>query len=698
MRRTAVMLLFASTIVSILVTVYLTYNYRAEREQLESEGLDAAQSQARAATDEISMAFGELMDIAEGVADELSDGTLAYTDLEAHLQDVITARPDVDGLAVTFEPFAYDPDLRLFQIYVFKQEDGSFATLIGATYNYTRRNLEEGDTSTAWYVDTIDEGAKWHEPFFATGAQKILVEYGVPFYPVGAGEDAEPAGIVSIDYAIDDVRALIQTLELGATGYGFVMTDRGTFLAHPVSELVVNSTIFDIVDDENLLAIVRNALSGNRDFLDIDDPISGEATWYFFEPVESTGWTMGVVLNRARFQPSEAQTVRDQISLAILMAGTLFLILTLVFHLDSFQVTNFWAVSATFSILCVLLIVLVWVLTNRLQTQNGVSITNQSQLNRFIEGIDIPEGMLTNPETIPTGIQVQSLQFPDPTSITVNGYIWQRYAQDSRVERGFALPQQIGEEVIIEEVQRDIIDGDEIIIWYIGVTLRQIYDTVRFPFDHRNIQIRITPIDLNANVILTPDLDSYLLMNPRRRPGVDSLANINNWKLESSRFSYAEQRTSTNFGLSERARDLTSYELRFSIRAQRVYLGPFIAYLLPGMVAAIMTFGYLVSGRREGDNDEIVSALNYAAALFFVIAVIHTALRDQIAAVNITYMEYIYILLYFAIIAVATNIFIVARYPDWTIVQYRNNLIPKMLYWPIFAGVMLVVTLMIFVY
>jgi len=390
--------------------------------------------------------------------------------------------------------------------------------------------------------------------------------------------------------------------------------------------------------------------------------------------------------------------VRDQISLAILMAGTLFLILTLVFHLDSFQVTNFWAVSATFSILCVLLIVLVWVLTNRLQTQNGVSITNQSQLNRFIEGIDIPEGMLTNPETIPTGIQVQSLQFPDPTSITVNGYIWQRYAQDSRVERGFALPQQIGEEVIIEEVQRDIIDGDEIIIWYIGVTLRQIYDTVRFPFDHRNIQIRITPIDLNANVILTPDLDSYLLMNPRRRPGVDSLANINNWKLESSRFSYAEQRTSTNFGLSERARDLTSYELRFSIRAQRVYLGPFIAYLLPGMVAAIMTFGYLVSGRREGDNDEIVSALNYAAALFFVIAVIHTALRDQIAAVNITYMEYIYILLYFAIIAVATNIFIVARYPDWTIVQYRNNLIPKMLYWPIFAGVMLVVTLMIFVY
>ncbi len=698
MRRTAVVLLFVSMLVSVLVTVYFTYSYFTERRQLESAGLETAQSQARTATDEINTAFGDLMSITESIAEDLSDGTLVYDDIETRLRDVLTTRPDVDGLAVTFEPFAYDPDLYLFQTYVFKQEDGSLETLEGATYDYTRRATEEGDTSTVWYVDTIDEGAQWHEPFFATGAQKILIEYGTPFYPVGAGEDAEPAGIVSIDYTIDDIQALMQTLELGTTDYGFVMTGRGTFLAHPVPELVANNTVFDIVEDENLLAIARNALNGNHDIIEIDDPVSGEPTWYFFEPIESTGWTMGVVLDRSRFQPSELQTVRDQMSRAILIAGSLFLVLTFVFHIDRFQVTNFWAVSATFSILCVLLIVLAWGLTNRLKTQDGVSITNQSQLNSFIEGIDGSNDTITGLETIPTGIQVQSLQFPDPTSVTVNGYIWQRYAGDSQVTRGFALPQQIGEEATIEEVQREIVDGDEIIIWYIGVTLRQIYDTVRFPFDHRNIEIRITPMDLNANVVLTPDLDAYLVMNPQRLPGVDSLANINNWRLVSSRFSYGEQRTETNFGLPERERVLDSYELRFRIQAQRFYLGPFIAYLLPGIIAAIMTFGYLVSGRREGDNDEIVGALNYAAALFFVVAVIHTALREQIAAVNITYMEYIYILLYLAIIAVAANIFIVARFPNWAIVRYRNNLIPKALYWPVFAGVMLVVTLMIFVY
>lgn len=697
MRPIAVRLLFITTILSALVTVYLTYDYFTESERLESEALTSAQLQARATTDEISMAFGELMSIAESIADDLSDGTLVYDDIETRMRNTLITRPDVDGLAVTFEPFAYDSDLRLFQTYVFKQEDGSFETLEGATYDYTRRAIEEGDINTAWYRDTIDEGAQWHEPFFATGAQKILVEYGTPFYPVDGDETAEPAGIVSIDYTIDDVRALIQNLELGATGYGFVMTDQGTFLAHPVTELVVNNTVFDSTDDENLLNTARRALDGHHDFAELDDPVSGEATWYFFEPIESTGWTMGVVLNRSQFLPPEIQTVRDQMTLAVSLAGTLFLILTIVFHIDRFHVTNFWAVSATFSILCVLLIVLAWVLANRLQIQSGVNITSQSQLRSFIEGVDTPNGIFTRPETIPTGIQVQSLQFPDPTSITVNGYIWQRYAGDSRVARGFALPQQIGEEAIIEEIQREVVDGDEVIIWYIGVTLRQVYDTARFPFDHRNIQIRITPMDLTANVILTPDLDAYDLINPQLLPGVDSQVNINNWSLESSRFSYAQQRTATNFGLSDQRR-ANNYELRFSIQAQRAYLGPFIAYLLPGMVAAIMTFAYLVSGRRVGDNDEIVSALNYAAALFFVIAVIHTALRDQIAAVDITYMEYLYISLYFAIITVAANIFVVARYPSWSIVRYQNYLVPKVLYWPLFAGTMLIVTLLIFVY
>ena len=111
-----------------------------------------------------------------------------------------------------------------------------------------------------------------------------------------------------------------------------------------------------------------------------------------------------------------------------------------------------------------------------------------------------------------------------------------------------------------------------------------------------------------------------------------------------------------------------------------------------------MMFTYLVAKHQEGDEDEIVGALNYAAALFFVVAVIHTGMRSQIAAVGITYLEYVYILLYLAIVLVAANVFVVARYPDWFIVRYRNNIITKLLYWAVFNGELLLITILLFVY
>lgn len=693
MPRTSTRILLVLLVLALGLTLWLGYRYTDQRDRLRDEGFATARMQASTAAAQISEAFAELMVIAEDIARDLSDGTLAYVDILDRMQDETRVRPDIDGLAITFEPFAYSSDLRLFQTYVFRGEDG-FDVLEGATYDYSRPPTAEIDTS--WYYDTVNEGAQWHEPFFAAGAQKILVEYGVPFTAVGVDEIA---GIVSIDYTLDDVGELMDDLQLGATGYGFVLSDQGTFLAHPVADFVVNRNIFAFANGNDPLAeAAHDAVEiGNRSFVETTDAVTGETVWYFFEPIGSTGWTIGIVLNKSQFQPDPQQTMRDQMTLALAAASVVFLAATTIFHVDRFHFTNFWAVSAVFSLLSVALIVLAWVQINRLQTVEGVSITDQAALDRFVHGIESPPGTFARPLEIPTGIMIQSMQFPDPTSVTVNGFIWQRYPVDAGVMQGFALPQRIGEEATLEEVQRETRDGVETIVWYIGVTLRQNYDTTRYPFDHRDIQIRITPVDLAADIILTPDITAYDLVTPRLLPGVDSGASINNWRLRSSYFSYSEEAMNPAL-LATSMERFRLPELRFVVQAQRVYMGPFIAYLLPGLIAAAMTFAYLVSGRQSGQMDEIVNALNYAAALFFVVAVIHTALRDQIAAVGVTYMEYVYILLYVAIVFVAANIFWVARFPDWAIVRYRDNLMPKVLYWPVFAGVLLLATLLIFVY
>ncbi len=683
-----------------VIALYLGYHHITRYQLLEREAINTAQSQADDAAAQISAAFADLKVIADGLADDLTNGDLAYADIEARMFSIVDERPDLDGLAITFEPFAYDPDLRLFQTYVFQQPDGSFDSLVGATYDYSL-SPEESDNATTWYYSVIQDGAQWQEPFFAAGAQKILVEYGVPFYPVGENAtSAAPAGIVTIDYTLEDVRDLMQALELGATGHGFVFSAQGTFLTHPVMEFVVNRSVFDLIgENDPLRQAAEQALANQDTFIETIDPITNNPMWYFFEPIEVTGWAVGVVIDPTLFLPDAAQTLRERMTIGLVAAAALFFGAATVFHVDRYRFTDFWWMSVVFSVLCLGLILFAWVQTNRLDRRDGIAINSPTALDRFIESQPVPAIQTGPPVEVPTGILIRAMQFPDPTTVTINGYIWQRYnTDDDTTVRGFSLPQRIGEEATLDEVQREVTNGEEFIVWYVGVTLRQDYDTTGFPFDHRNILVRLAPADLSGNVVLTPDLNAYELLNPRLLPGIDPQASINNWHLVTSGFSYAPDPLTTNIVINDRVAGSTYPELRFDIQAQRAYLGPFIAYLLPGLIATIMTFTYLVSDRKPGEADEIVSVLNYAAALFFVIAVIHTALREQIAAVGITYMENLFILLYLSIIAVAANVFAVARYPHWPIVQYKNNIIPKVLYWPVFAGGMLLATLVIFVY
>jgi hypothetical protein len=661
--------------VLVLLTIFLTYRYLDRRDQIEDSAFASARNQAQASAASINEAFSSIKIIADTIADDLTAGDLAYTDIEARMRHEMRQRPDIDGLAITFAPFVFDEDLRLFQMYLYQDGEGGFDLLTGATYDYTQPQGDDPDApNTDWYLGPMANGPTWNEPFFARGAQKILIEYGIPFF-----RDGVEAGVVTIDYSLATTRDLIADLDLGATGYGFLLSAEGTYLAHPVTERVARTTIFDIAstsENGNLEAIGERALQGETFSTTIQDEITGATSWVFIEPVTTTGWSLGIVLSKREFMPGDATTVREQIAIALSGAAAIVILVGLVTR-------GVWMVSNVFSLLAVALIVLIWFLAADDQNADRVTITDHTALDRYLEqrGDDLIR--------LPTGIYIQALQFPDPVSLRVNGYIWQRV--DDAVEPGFMLPQRIGEEATLEEVYHQ----DDVVIWYFGMTLAQNYDTLRYPFDTRSIDIRISPAELDGSVILVPDLDGYPLIQPDLRPGVDNDIYINNWTVKSSVYNYQSVSFNSTFGLERHSG--TMPELYFSLYTERRFVGPFIAYLLPGMVVAFMMFAFLLSDRKAGDKEEIVTTLNYVAALFFVVAIAHASLRDGIAAEGLTYLESVYIMLYIAIVGVALNVFLIAKRPDLALIRYRNNIIIKLLYWPAVMGVLLAITLMVFV-
>jgi hypothetical protein len=234
-----------------------------DRDRREQAALAAARSRSTEAAAKIEACVRDARAVADDIARGLSTGELPYSEVRQRVRKECEARGDVDGIAVAFEPFVYNPARRLYQEYLSRKPDGSLSLLEGATYDYTLPPSTSAEQpKTAWYHTPLTAGPTWQEPFLATGAGRVLIEYGVPFFR--KNETARPAGVVTIDFSLGQLQELLARLELGDTGYGIVCTAKGTFLAHPDRSRVVHGSAFDAADgiDRRLEDAIRRALAG----------------------------------------------------------------------------------------------------------------------------------------------------------------------------------------------------------------------------------------------------------------------------------------------------------------------------------------------------------------------------------------------------------------------------------------------------
>jgi hypothetical protein len=696
------LLLWTGFILTLLVALLLATRFVQWRKQIETRAFDNAWNQGVTSARAIDRTFREATAIGNSIARDLANGTLAHSDLEKRIRMELAARPQIDGIAIAFQPYAYSPAMRLYQVYLHRKEDGELDMVYGSTYDYTAPPSDKpGAPKTLWYQRPLRDGASWGEPFLATGARKVLIEYGTPFFyrePNGGA----PAGVVTIDYSLQDMREMLAQLELSATGYGFVYTNKGTFLAHPDRHLVVQTSLFNSAEsgyDEEVCSAARRALNGEPVSLEYTDPVSERTAWMFFRSIPITNWAVGVVMNKVDYLPP-ARLVRQKIT-PILLFGTtaIFFVVTLLVHLERRTISAFWVSSIAFSLLCLACIVTVCALATGLHRYAGLAVTNSTAVERYLERYRRGLKRAETVYQIPTGITLSTISFPDAKSAAVSGFIWQRYAASmpKDVQRAFLLPQQVDGDPKINEVQRVLVGKDEVIVWYFGATLQQDFDPTRFPLDYRDIIIRILPKELRRNVVLVPDFPAYALLNPPSMPGVSRDIPVINWRLLSSFFGYQTVNYTTNMGIPARTERSDIPVLLFHVMTRRNFLGPFIVYLLPGLVIAGLFFAYLVS-HKETEEINLISGLAYMAALFFVIAVAHAGLREAIAAVGITFLDCLYLLLYFAGGYLVLDMFVVVKYPHLWFIRYNRNLVAKLLYWPLFCVVLLFSTFSTFVY
>jgi len=382
------------------------------------------------------------------------------------------------------------------------------------------------------------------------------------------------------------------------------------------------------------------------------------------------------------------------------------------FFKDKLMNTKFlWAISFLVSLTFTVLLIFIWIEQSKIQHLPENQLTNHAEeVQAFLEKEwESGQNDFLGEETIhiPTGFFIQSLQFVTASDVNLTGYIWQRLPKgfsEEEIEPGFILPEQVNSSGgTVEKMREKILDtGEKVILWYFEADLRQKFHYKDYPFDDKTVWVRLWSRNFGRNVILVPDFQSYKATGPADIFGIEKEIVLSNWEMENVYYDYQMSSYDNTFGHGAYKTQRVFPNLYYNIVIKRNFRNAFIVNLIPLFVVAMLLFAALMTVTADEKKAGILGfstsgVLGTTSALFFVVMLAHIQLRESFSS-GVVYLEYFYFMMYVVILVVSVNTYLFStRQTDhFSVIGYRDNLVPKLLFWPAILGTMLAITLTFF--
>ena len=298
-------LLTALLCLSIAATLLLAYLYYANQRNILDSARQHAQVEADRMTKIIDEALLKLETVNRQLTTEYQRGTLQKQDIKPRIIRAMEENPFLLGVGFAFVPYAYDPDIRLYSPLYVKRNGPPQMVQIEDSYDYTGPERD-------WYHLPLKQGAVWQEPHWGQASQSFLANFTAPFY--APDDDSNPLGVVFTSMSLKQYQELVKSLDLGDTGYGFILSKKGAFVAHPVDSYVLGEkTIFELaeeINDQNLRNLAQSITAGKAGHSDYQNELTGESAWVFYRPIPSSEWTMCVAFYNENLL--ETQALKEQ--------------------------------------------------------------------------------------------------------------------------------------------------------------------------------------------------------------------------------------------------------------------------------------------------------------------------------------------------------------------------------------------------
>jgi hypothetical protein len=697
---------FRTTLLILLIVflglwIFTIIDYNIYLNKREDQSLSIGDEVINEITKEIDRVLLKIQQRTVSLADSISKHKIVGEPLLDLIEKECKSLEQILGVTVAFEPFVYDSK-ELYAPYYDK--NAGKMIFLDEIYDYTDENV----TSARWYVNVVKNGAMWIEPYYGQGAQAIVTDYGVPFnWEDPETGESKLAGTVTLTISLEDFTRLLNSLSLGKTGYGFIISPTGNFLAHPINVYVGQKNILDVArehQDEVLAKVGRLMLDRKSGYEQFMDNISEQVSYLFYNYIPITGWNLGVVFIKNELLGNPLLQRKKLMHIGFSTSALLLMAFCLLVRVHRFEEDSFWQVSIFLSILIVANICYIWFLTLNYsfpaESEERYRIGNNSALNRFlnIEEKKAIQVRTDSPISIPTGIHINEIEFQDSYNVNISSTIWQKYdhKKTKNIKRAITFPQTspFAEALFVKkEIQSK--KTYDLVTWDVRGTYRLDFDYSTYPFDYRHLDLLINHPDRENNVILTPHLEGYKIVNQSSKPGVSDHVVLPESEVDASYFDYTMENYNSNFGMESLPREQIP-QLHFNVVLKRKFINAFVSNIIPIFIVAMMLYFLIYGSSKKASKRSEISSIGVvesSAAFFFVLLLAHIDHRKAVNTPVITYMESFYFIMYIILAMMAFNIVMFSKKDDFLFFDYEDNLIVKIAYWPFFLGICLLVTL-----
>ncbi|MDA1004682.1 MAG: hypothetical protein O3B31_15265 [Chloroflexi bacterium] len=466
-------------------------------------------------------------------------------------------------------------------------------------------------------------------------------------------------------------------------------------------------SFYDVVartGNEPAVRALDPRVGGERGFVDYRDEITGQDAWLFYEPIPSADWVLGFVVIKDVVLGGDATDFRYLVWIGLaVINGLAAIAAAIAIRLFRGQ-RRLWTTASVLTLAPALGIVLIWLIVLQRPTEPAVDIDGVSlreAAERYSQYVSTVAADLV-PETVLAGIFVQAIEPAERGDWEVSGTVWQRYVTGiaDGVEPGFIFPDAVTPPVF--ELSHDVLDGSvRTVGWRFSATIRPRYNFARYPLDEALLTITMAHRQVDQPIVLLPDVGEYDLIVPTSRPGLAPGVDLGGFTIRDSYFGYRAEDLNSTLGIPNFSRQTGAPELTFTARMDRGFISPFISQMLPLIVVSGLLFAVhlMMTGnhdRQQAWGATTTSTVGAVGGLLFVSILSHNGLRAALGASEIIYLEYAYFIVYGALLAVAVNSILFAAGRGGPLILWRDNVIPKLAYWPVITTAMFAVTLGVF--